>query len=528
MKKNVTLSLALLVLLYCLSCKKKAEVPDEYLTTDTTGVIKDLAEFPIGAGVRLDPFKNDPAYLELVQNNFNSITLENELKHVSVVSNEGTLDFSKPDEFISLAQAKGIPVFGHALVDWQSANSTYLRSLQSSGGTEINAVTNAGFEDGNGDSFSNWVTQVGPGATGGFHQETTTPYEGSRALKANVMVPGPYQYSMQAYTSMFSLNPGFSYTLSFYAKAAVNGSRFKAVIQNNTYQERTFFISPSWAKYTWTFTANESLASLKFHFPAEGTFYIDGISIPKSTSSAVDPVQLDNAIKNYITQTVSRYAGKVTAWDVVNEPLEDGTGKVMNNPQPGTVTGSKFYFAEFLGRGYIENAFRYAHDANPNTTLYINEAKLESDPVKLDSMVKLINNLKAAGVPVHGIGLQMHLTVKNDREGIERALKKLAATGLKVRISEMDVRVNPWNVFGYKPTEADLIAQRDLYRFAIGAYYRLVPAAQRAGITFWDPTDKYNWIMINQGKEDAPALFDANYAKKPAYYGVIVALRKKQ
>jgi endo-1,4-beta-xylanase len=124
--------------------------------------------------------------------------------------------------------------------------------------------------------------------------------------------------------------------------------------------------------------------------------------------------------------------------------------------------------------------------------------------------------------------LQMHLTIKNDRKGIEIALQRLAATGLKIRISEMDVRVNPWNYFGYQPSNEDLVAQRDLYRFAMGAYYRLVPASQRAGITFWDPSDKYSWIMINQGKDDAPTLFDKNNAKKPAYYGAVVALRKKQ
>lgn len=525
--KKFTLGLTLLVILYSVSCRKKAEVPDEYLTTDTTGVIKDLAAFPIGAGVRLDPFKNDAGYLGLVQTHFNSITPENELKHVSVVSNEGSFDFSSADEFISLAQAKGIPVFGHTLVDWQSSNTTYLRSLQTPGGNEVNAISNAGFESGTGDSFNDWLTQISAGATGSFQQETTSPYEGARALKVNVSVPGPYQYSIQAYTNPFSLTQGYSYTLSFYAKAAVNGSRFKAVIQNNTYQEKTFFVSPTWTKYTWTFTANEPLASLKFHFPAEGTFYFDNISIPKISSASVDPVKLDNAMKNFITQSVTRYSGKINAWDVVNEPLEDVSGKIRNNPQPGSVTGDKFYFAEFLGRGYIENAFRYAYEANPNATLYINEAKLESDPVKLDSMVKLINSLKATGVPVHGIGLQMHLTIKNDRAGIERALEKLAATGLKIRISEMDVRVNPWNIFGYQPTEADLIAQRDLYRFAIGAYFRLVPAAQRAGITFWDPSDQYSWIIINQNKEDAPTLFDKNYKKKPAYYGVVVALRKK-
>lgn len=526
--KYLATSLVLLVTLYCTACRKKAEAPDEYLVTDTTGFIKDLADFPIGAGVRLAPFRDDPGYIDMIQKHFSSVTPVNELKHISIVTNDGTFDFTKSDELISLAEAKGMKIFGHTLLDWQSANITYLRSLKTSG-TEINAVPNPGFETGNGNNFTDWTTQVSSGSNGGFYQETVAPYEGARALKIQVTVPGPQQYSIQAYSSFFQLVPGASYTLSFYAKAQVNGGVFKAVIQNATYQEKSFSVSTSWSKYTWTFTAKENTASLRFHFPAEGTFYLDNITIPRQASghASVDAVQLEAAIKSYISQTIGRYKNKITAWDVINEPLQDGTGEIRNNPQPGTNTADKFYYAEFLGRDYIAKALKFANDADPNAQLFINENKLESDPVKLDSMLRLINTLKVSGTPLHGIGLQMHLTIKNERAGIENALKKLASTGLKIRISEMDVRVNPWNMFGYKASEADLIAQRDLYRFTIGAYYRIVPPAQRAGTTFWDPTDKYNWIIINQGKEDAPSLFDANFKKKPAYYGVVVGLRKK-
>ncbi|HEX6915952.1 MAG TPA: endo-1,4-beta-xylanase, partial [Chitinophagaceae bacterium] len=473
-------------------------------------------------------YQNDPAYRSLVQTHFSAITPENEFKHVSMVSNEGAISFVKTDEWLNQVQGTGLQVFGHTLVDWQSTNATYLRSLKSAG-TEVNVVPNAGFENGSGNTFSDWTTQVAPDASGSFGQETTAPQEGVRAMKVSVTTPGQYQYSIQSYSTIFSLTPGQSYTLTFYAKADVNGSRFKAVIQNANYQEKTFYLTPEWQQYTWTFATNESAVSLKFHFPAAGVFYIDNINIPRSAdgSMVIDPVKVDNAMKDFITQTVTRYRNQINAWDVINEPLDDGTGKIRTNPQPGAASGDKFYFAEFLGKDYIAKALQYAAQANPNAELYINEAKLESDGVKLDSMIQLISNLKAAGVPLHGIGLQMHLGIRNDRQAIENALQKLAATGLKIRISEMDVRVNPWNIFGYKATESDLIAQRDLVRFAIGAYFRYVPAAQRAGITFWDPTDKYSWIIINQNKEDAPTLFDIDMKKKPAYYGAVVGLRKK-
>lgn len=527
-RKLIAAITATVVITGAVSCRKNADAVDEYATTDTTGTLKDAAEGPIGVGVRLDWYKNDAQYAALVRQHFNAVTFENELKHGVVVSNEGAMDFTRADEFVSLAQSAGLNIHGHTLVGFQSSNATYFRSLTASG-SEVNAVANPGFESGTGNTFANWTTQVGPGATGSFEAETAAPYEGARAMKVNVAVSGPEQYSMQAYSDMFSLAQGQTYSLSFYAKAATHGSRFKVVLQNSTYQEKTFFLTQAWEKYTWTFTATEPSLSLKFHFPYTGVFYFDNVSLPRPTTGAfsIDPVKLDSAMKQFITTTVSRYRNQISAWDVVNEPFEDGSGKLRTNPQPGTSTGDKFYFADYFGADYIAKAFRYAAAANPQAFLFINEDKLESDGAKLDSMVNLVNRLKAQGVPIHGIGVQMHLTLRNDRAAIERAFTKLAATGLKIRISEMDVRVNPANFFNYKPTGEDLVAQRDLYRFAVGAYYKLVPPGQRAGITVWDPVDKYSWIVVNQGKDDAPNLFDNNYRKKPAYYGVLVGLKRK-
>jgi endo-1,4-beta-xylanase len=509
----------------CVSCKKKTEFIDEYATTDTTGVLKQVSDIPVGAGVRADLMNSDAAYASLVKANFNSVTFENELKHVSIVSNEGAYDYMNADAAVTLAQNAGLSIHGHSLVDYQSSNSVYLRSLTATT-SAINVVPNPGFENGTGNNFNGWVTQVDASATGTWEAETGTPYQGARAMKVNVVTPGLYQYSIQTYSDLFSVTPGAVYTFNFYAKAAVNGSRFKAIVQNTTYQEKTFYLTPDWQQYSYTFTANEPNLTVRLHFPAAGVFYFDNFSImrPVSGDFNLDPDKVDNAMKQFITNMIGRYKSSIHAWDVVNEPLAPGGS--LRKAAAGE-SSSNFYFADPLGRSYIGRAFQYANAADPTAKLYLNENMLENDGAKVDSLVRLVNELKAQGVPIHGIGIQMHLTIKNDRGGIEYALSRLAGTGLKIRISEMDVRVNPWNIFGYKASNDDLIAQRDLYRFAVGAYYRLVPAAQRDGITFWDPADKYSWIIINQNKEDAPTLFDVNLWKKPAYYGVIVALRKK-
>lgn len=510
----------------CISCKKKTEVIDEYATTDTTGVLKQVADFPVGVGVRADVMATNSAYANLVTTHFNSVTFENELKHATVVSNEGAFDYTKADAAVALAQNAGLRMFGHALVDWQSSNSTYLRSLTASAGSLTNVIPNPGFELGSGNNFTNWVTQVDPTATATWQVENASAYEGSRALKVNVVTPGQYQYSVQAYSDLFSLTPGASYTLTFYAKSGVNGDRFKAIIQNTKYEEKTFFLTPSWQQYIYTFTATESNTTVRFHFPAAGTFYFDNLSLlkPLSGENNLDPVKIDNAMKQFITTTINRYKNRIHAWDVINEPL--APGGAIRSAAAGEA-GTNFYFADVLGKSYIAKAFQYANTADPNATLFLNEGLLETDGAKVDSLVRLVNELKSQGVPIHGIGVQMHITTKVDRGGIENTLSKLASTGLKIHISEMDVRTNPWNYFGYKQSNEDMIAQRDLYRFVVGAYYRLVPAAQRYGITFWDPSDKYSWIIVNQNKEDAPTLFDVNMQKKPAYYGVIVGLRRK-
>jgi len=307
--KNILPAVALVLGLSFLlgGCRKHNDPIDEYAITDTTGVLKNEAAFPVGVGVRFEPFSTDTAYLSLLKKHFNSVTFENELKHASIVSNEGVYNYSKSDEFVNLAQAAGLSVYGHSLVGYRNSNNIYLRSLTSTT-TEVNTIANPGFESGSGNNFTNWTTQVSPGATGSFTAETASVYEGSRALKADVTIPGPFQYSMQAYTDEFSLSPGYAYTISFYAKAAVHGSKFKAIIQNNTYQEKTFFLTQTWEKYSWTFTVNESTLRFKLHFPYEGSFYFDKVSLPKPVSGVnmLDPVKIDSAMKKFIATKVSR------------------------------------------------------------------------------------------------------------------------------------------------------------------------------------------------------------------------------
>jgi endo-1,4-beta-xylanase len=206
--------------------------------------------------------------------------------------------------------------------------------------------------------------------------------------------------------------------------------------------------------------------------------------------------------------------------------MMDGTGALRTTANASTVPlpSGQFMWSDYLGRQYALKAFQYAKAADGNALLFINEYNLESDPKKLDSLIAYVNELKGEGAPIDGIGTQMHITTLTSDTGIDRTFRKLAATGLKVRVSELDVRLNPNNQANFLslPVDPTLLAfQAVKYRYVVSSYIRNVPAAQRYGITVWGVDDPESWIITSQKQQDAPLLFDKNFSKKPAYSGYL-------
>jgi endo-1,4-beta-xylanase len=442
------------------------------------------------------------------------------MKHGANVKNDGSFDFAKTDELVNtLATGNGLTIFGHTLVWHQNNNSNYLRSL--AGTTGPNLVLNPGFENG----FTNWFTQVSSTAptAGSITLETLDAQSGTQAAKVIVTTPGPNAYSIQIFSDNFSGINSAVYQLKFRAKAASNAQSLRAIAQGTAYYaQQDQALTTTWAPYTFSFTPTESSVSVKFHFPNSGTFLIDNLSVALS-SSVQDPVLVDNALHNWISTMVDRYKGKITGWDVVNEVVVDGTGELRTSSNSPT-TPDNFYWADYLGRDYIANAFRWANTADPSAKLFINDYNLETDGRKLDSVVKWINELKTAGVQIHGVGLQMHISINTSNGGIDNAFQKLAATGLLIHVSEMDVRINPSNTPGFSATSALLDQQAQKYKYVAQSYFQNVPAAQRFGITVWNLTDADSWIVLS-GKEDFPTLFTSSYQKKAAFSGLLQGVK---
>ena len=508
------------VMLVLISCSKNRDPSPQPPTPPTppdTTTLKQAASYPVGVAISYDLMKNNSSYASLVKQQFDRVTFEYQMKHGANVRNDGSFDFSRTDELVNLIQAAGMDVFGHTLVWHQNNNGTYLRTL-TGGSTGSNLISNAGFEN----DFTNWTSAVSSTAptSGNISIITSGVQNGAKAAKVLVNTPGPDPWSIQLYSDNFSAASGTGYTLKFWAKATVAGQSLRVVAQGSSYYaQQNQTLTVTWAEYSFPFTPTENSISIKFHFPTAGEFFIDNLSV-LANGSSLDPVQVNNAMQTWITTMVARYKGKVKAWDVVNEVFAEN-----GSLRTGSSVNDQFYWYPVLGRSYIANAFTYANQADPSALLFINDYNLESGTAKLDSLIAMVNALKSQNVPIHGIGTQMHININTSNSAIDNMFTKLAATGMKIHVSELDIRINPNNTTPFVPTDPLLQQQADKFKYVAESYNRNIPASQRYGITVWNLTDADSWIVVSLGNTDFPTLFYNGYQKKPAFTGFLQALK---
>jgi endo-1,4-beta-xylanase len=145
---------------------------------------------------------------------------------------------------------------------------------------------------------------------------------------------------------------------------------------------------------------------------------------------------------------------------------------------------------------------------------------------KIEAVVNLARDFKSRGIPVHGLGMQMHIGISASNDEIAGGLRQLASTGLLVHLSEVSILVSDWKRDTSLAFTPELLQrQADKYRSLVQVYQQSVPAAQCYGITVWGVSDGNSWIMPMFNLRDGPLPFDSLYRKKPAYYGFLQGLR---
>lgn len=232
------------------------------------------------------------------------------------------------------------------------------------------------------------------------------------------------------------------------------------------------------------------------------------------------PAQLSKLLQQHITTVMKHYAGQIFAWDVVNEALDEN-GRVKNSlwyNQPGIGLSGK-------GTAYIEQAFRWAREADPQALLFYNEAEGEGLNRKSDAIYAMVKDFKRRGVPISGVGLQLHISQLDfDTAALAANIARLTALGVQVHITELDVSL-PVDAAGVAEKD-DLRRQAEVYR---GVVHACLQSPGCTAIQTWGFTDKYSWIgSHSRGTRGAALPFDKAYRPKPAYNAILRELSQQE
>lgn len=211
-------------------------------------------------------------------------------------------------------------------------------------------------------------------------------------------------------------------------------------------------------------------------------------------------------LKTHIQTVVSHYRGNVISWDVVNEPFD---GANLRNT----------FWLQMIGPNYIAMAFTWAHEADPTAKLFLNDFGDDEIGPKFDAILSLVTKLRSQGVPINGVGMEMHIGfgAPADPHAVATNMSRLKAAHLEVAVTEIDVQIH--NLPG---TTQDKLREQAII------YGEMATACKDAGnchaFVSWGFTDRYTWLTSILGYQDAPLLFDQNYKPKLAFYAVKAAL----
>ena len=266
---------------------------------------------------------------------------------------------------------------------------------------------------------------------------------------------------------------------------------------------------------------------LVWHSQTPAWVFQDSLGNPLSREALLE------RLKDHIFTVVGHYKGQIKGWDVVNEAVdEDGSMR-------------KTKWLEIIGEDYIEKAFEFAHEADPDAELYYNDYNNE-ERAKREGVIALVKKLQDKGIRIDGVGIQGHWHLDSpDFQVVEESIVEYAALGMTVMITEMEINVLPTPAWLYGAE----ISKTAEYKDSLNPYVAGLPDSVQtmltdryAGlfrlllkhrenvsrVTFWGVHDGYSWKnnWPIPGRTNYPLLFDRNYQPKPSYYAVIEEAKK--
>ncbi len=387
------------------------------------------------------------------------------------------------------------------------------------------------------DGASNYQVTVNGQTTLEFTADGDGSAGTGRAIKVTNSAVGPDPWSCQLFFkfSIDAAEAGDQYELSMDIRSDADATvGTQAQGSPGGYLHWDLFGSPNftstWTNYTKTVTISaEQVGALWIAFnmgDVATSYYYDNVKITKynpdggsaqtipKTEEERDSIitaQLDYWIAGMMEVTKDY----VKAWDVVNEPMDDGSPYDLKTGEGKELKDDEFYWQDHMGEEYAVKAFEFARKyGNSDDILFINDYNLEYNIDKCKGLIQYVEFIESKGQTVDGIGTQMHISIDSDKDNIVEMFQLLAATGKLIKISELDIGIG---VTTEEATDELYQQQAEMYQFVVEKYMELIPANQRYGITVWSPLDsspESGWRA-----NEPIGLWKRNYDRKRAYGG---------
>jgi endo-1,4-beta-xylanase len=223
--------------------------------------------------------------------------------------------------------------------------------------------------------------------------------------------------------------------------------------------------------------------------------------------------EFESIIEKYITAVVSRYKGKISSWDVVNEAIADETSDLRAS-----------VFVERMGADYVKKCFQYARNADQEVKLFYNDYNLVFDLQKQKGAFEIIDNLMVNNL-IDGVGYQMHIDYNfPNKQALQTATDLIVKRKLLVHFSELDVKTNPKGAIAEFTEKRNNAQAQKVYE--VVEVYNAIPTENKYALTVWGLKDDDSWVTPRYGFPDWPLLFDSSFGKKKAYAAFIQALQK--
>jgi endo-1,4-beta-xylanase len=304
--------------------------------------------------------------------------------------------------------------------------------------------------------------------------------------------------------------------------AAIAGSQFSVVTPGNGMKWQ--IVEPTQGSYDWS-QADQLVAFahangqlIRGHTLLWHNQLPDWLTTGVANGTITAP-QLKQLLYEHIMIEVTRYRGKIWQWDVANEFFLDS--------DPSGIDPNNFWIAA-LGPDIIPQAFRWAHEADPHALLFYNDYNIAGEDgtnAKSDAVYAWLKEQLAAGVPITGIGNQGHLDTQYGFSGalFQQDLERYATTGVKVAITEADVRTFVNNPTDQVPTDSLAVFAQPY------EYSQMLKAALAVpdviSFTVWGFTDSDSWVPGTFAGEGYAGIYDVNQQPKNAYYELQSDLR---